>query len=79
MLEGAATGGSFHTAKAPPSPFVTALFSTALGEHKQALAALQQSCNEHEPGLIYLKVDPTWDSLRAEPAFQAVERRMGLQ
>ena len=58
MAESAATGGSFHTATRP-SPFVTAMSYTALGQRAKALAALQQSCNQHEPGLIYLKVDPS--------------------
>ena len=77
MAESAATGGSFHTATRP-SPFVTAMSYTALGQRAKALAALQQSCNQHEPGLIYLKVDPVWDPLRPDPAFQAIEHRMGL-
>ncbi len=79
MLENARTGGTFHVADARPSFFVVAESYAILGQHKQALAALEKSFNAREPGLIYLKVDPVWDGLRTEPAFQSVEHCMGLQ
>jgi len=33
---------------------------------------------DREPALIYLKVEPVWDPLRAQPEFQKIERSMGL-
>jgi TolB-like protein/DNA-binding winged helix-turn-helix (wHTH) protein/Tfp pilus assembly protein PilF len=51
----------------------------ALNAKPKALAALEQCYLEREPGLIYLKVDPAWDTLRSEPAFQNLEHRIGLQ
>ncbi len=47
---------------------------TALGEREQALDWLEQN---YRP-LGYLKVDPTFDSLRSEPRFQALLKKMGL-
>jgi TolB-like protein/DNA-binding winged helix-turn-helix (wHTH) protein len=79
MLESARSGGTFHVANTSASFFVAAESYAILGQRKQALAALEKSFNAREPGLIYLKVDPVWDSLRTEPAFQSVEHRMGLQ
>jgi TolB-like protein/DNA-binding winged helix-turn-helix (wHTH) protein len=51
----------------------------ALEAKRQALTALEQCYSEREPGLIYLKVDPAWDKLRSEAAFQNLEHRVGLQ
>jgi TolB-like protein/DNA-binding winged helix-turn-helix (wHTH) protein len=51
----------------------------ALQAKRPALAALEQCYREREPGLLYLKVDPAWDTLRFEPAFQDLEHRIGLQ
>jgi TolB-like protein/DNA-binding winged helix-turn-helix (wHTH) protein len=51
----------------------------ALQAKRQALAALEQCYSEREPGLIYLKVDPAWDNLRSETAFQELEHRIGLR
>ncbi|MGH9642627.1 MAG: winged helix-turn-helix domain-containing tetratricopeptide repeat protein [Terriglobales bacterium] len=79
LLENAATRGSFRSAN-PSNSFLGGAESYAvLGMHRQALAALQRACDQHDPGLIFLKVDPVWDGLRSDPAFQAIERRMGLQ
>jgi TolB-like protein/DNA-binding winged helix-turn-helix (wHTH) protein len=51
----------------------------ALQATRPALAALEQCYLEREPGLIYLKVDPAWDSMRSEHAFQNLEHHIGLQ
>jgi TolB-like protein/DNA-binding winged helix-turn-helix (wHTH) protein len=51
----------------------------ALNKPRQALDSLQQSFQLHEPGLIYMAVDPEFASLHSEPRFQELVRRMGLQ
>ena len=51
----------------------------ALQAKRPALAALEHCYVEREPGLLYLKVDPGWDSLRSEPAFQNLEHLIGLR
>jgi serine/threonine-protein kinase len=50
----------------------------ALGERDQALALLEKAYEHHSPGMVWLKVDPRFDSLRAEARFQRLLRRMGL-
>ena len=48
-----------------------------LGEREQALDWLERAY-EARAGLMYLKVWPLYDSLRSEPRFQAVLKKMGL-
>jgi len=79
ILESALSRGTFHIAKAPGSLFVAAESYALLGQRQQAMAALEKSYEAREPGLIYLKVDPVWDSLRQDPAFQSLEHRMGMK
>jgi tetratricopeptide (TPR) repeat protein len=82
MLEMAESHGAPGSSARVPQQgsFCTAADAyAALQAKRQALAALQQCYVEREPGLIYLKVDPAWDSLRSEPAFQNLEHRIGLQ
>ncbi|MGH9344442.1 MAG: winged helix-turn-helix domain-containing tetratricopeptide repeat protein [Terriglobia bacterium] len=43
-----------------------------------AIKFLAELCDRRSPGLIYLKVDPVYSSLRFDPRFQALERRMGV-
>ncbi len=48
------------------------------GEKKQALDWLERAYAQHSNILMTLKVEPAYDSLRAEPRFQDVLRRVGL-
>jgi hypothetical protein len=50
----------------------------ALGEHEQALEWLEKAYEDHSSPLAWLKVDPWFDSLRAEPRFADLLRRVGL-
>ncbi len=56
-----------------------ALVYVALGEKQQALAALEKAYEAHEFRVMFLNVDPRFDSLRAEPRFQQLVRRIGLR
>jgi hypothetical protein len=49
-----------------------------LGETDKAIASLEQACDEHSYGIIYLKVHPNLDPLRQDPRFQALLRRVAL-
>jgi TolB-like protein/DNA-binding winged helix-turn-helix (wHTH) protein/tetratricopeptide (TPR) repeat protein len=49
-----------------------------LGDKAQALEWLEQAYEERSRIFFVLKVDPTWDSLREEPKFQDLVRRIGL-
>jgi TolB-like protein/Tfp pilus assembly protein PilF len=57
----------------------TAEMYVALGEIDRALRVLESACRHREGGLILLNVDPRFDSLRAEPRYQQLLHRIGLQ
>jgi tetratricopeptide (TPR) repeat protein len=59
-----------------PSAFI--LIYTALGEKDRAFAWLEKACEKHDFDLCLLNVDPKLDSLRADPRFPQILRRVGL-
>ncbi len=50
----------------------------AVGDKEQALAWLEKAYSQHSNALITLKVEPGYDSLRSDPRFQDLLRRVGL-
>ena len=60
----------------PPSLF--AEIHLALGEKKQGLAWLETAYVDHDGYLAWLKVEPAFDSVRSDPAFQDLKRRLAL-
>jgi hypothetical protein len=46
-----------------------AWLSTRLGERDQAFEWLDKALAERSPLLLYLNIDPKWDSLRSDPRF----------
>ncbi len=61
------------------STFGTALIYTGLGDKKPALEGLEKAFEDRYWGLLWLKVDPRFDRLRADPRFASLLRRMGLE
>jgi adenylate cyclase len=49
-----------------------------LGEKEKALDWLDKSYQDQESACWYLKVDPIYDSVRSEPRFQALLKKVGL-
>jgi tetratricopeptide (TPR) repeat protein len=49
-----------------------------LGDKERALDWIEKSLSERSTGLIWLKVDPAYDSLRSEPRFQALLTKVGF-
>ena len=61
------------------SPYHLAIIYAGLGDKDQAFASLEEAYREHSRPLASgLKVNPTWDSLHADPRFADLLRRMGL-
>jgi adenylate cyclase len=61
------------------SPFDIARLHAQVGNREQALGGLEQAAKEGGyTGLALLKVDQAWDSVRADPRFAAVVRRLGI-
>jgi hypothetical protein len=59
-------------------PFGMVFAYANLGEKDQALAWLQVAYEERSPGLVGLRVEPRFDTLRSDSRFQALLRRIGL-
>jgi len=49
-----------------------------LGDKDKASESLQQAFSNREEIIAFLKVDPTWDTLRSDSRFQILEHRAGL-
>jgi hypothetical protein len=60
-------------------PFSVALVCVGLGDKSQALDWLDRAWEDHSFFLAYLKVDPRFDTLHAEPRFHDLLRRMHLE
>jgi hypothetical protein len=58
--------------------FDAALIHAALGERDAALSALESGVGDFSQMLLFLNVEPGFDSLRSEPRFRAVARGLGL-
>jgi DNA-binding winged helix-turn-helix (wHTH) protein/Flp pilus assembly protein TadD len=61
------------------SPFDLATIYTALGEKDRALEALEAAVESAVHSVGFLRVDPAFMSLRAEPRFQRLLKRLRLQ
>jgi TolB-like protein/Tfp pilus assembly protein PilF/class 3 adenylate cyclase len=61
----------------PPSNM--GLVYCGLGDKDGALSNLERACDERDARVTLLKVDPRWDSLRDNPRFIAILKRIGLQ
>jgi serine/threonine-protein kinase len=55
-----------------------AIVHTGLGDKEQALEWLEKSYTERDPWMVRLNVDPRFDTLRSDPQFQDLLRRMNF-
>jgi TolB-like protein/DNA-binding winged helix-turn-helix (wHTH) protein/cytochrome c-type biogenesis protein CcmH/NrfG len=60
----------------PLGSSAVALTYAQIGEKEQALAWLERSLESHPRDLIYIDVEPSYDSIRPDPRFQAIARRV---
>jgi TolB-like protein len=60
------------------SPLDFARAYAQLGERDEAIDYLNQALSAKSPGLVFLNVDRAWDLLRADPAFKAAVKQVGL-
>jgi TolB-like protein/Tfp pilus assembly protein PilF len=60
------------------SAYDFAVIHAGLGEKNEAFAWLDRAYDERTVWLTYLKVDPSLDSLRSDPRYADLLRRMGL-
>jgi eukaryotic-like serine/threonine-protein kinase len=67
-----------NTARQYTSPFNVALVYTGLGMADQAFEWMEKAVEDRCSWLVSLRVEPLLDSLRPDPRFQAVMKRVGL-
>ncbi len=60
------------------SAYYVALIHAALGDPDAAFRRLEKAYEERSHGLTFLAVEPQWDSLRSDPRFADLLRRVGL-
>ena len=60
------------------SPYNRSLLFLSLGEKDKAFEWLERAYDERAEWMIYLSVDPRFDSLRSEPKFRDILRRIGF-
>ncbi len=58
--------------------YMGAMYCALAGEKARAFVALNLAYALRDPGLIYVKVDPTLASLHSDPRFKKLTRGMGL-
>ena len=59
-------------------PYLFGMIHVAIGENEQGLSWLEEAFNHRDPYLVHLKKDAAFDSLRSDPHFQDLLRRMGF-
>jgi class 3 adenylate cyclase/TolB-like protein/Flp pilus assembly protein TadD len=60
----------------PVSKTLPAIIHLGLGNKAEALRRLERAVADKDVALVWLKAEPVFDSLRAEPAFQALLKRL---
>jgi TolB-like protein/Flp pilus assembly protein TadD len=67
-----------HVHKDGVGRYEIALVYAGLGDKKEAFEWLDDAFHAHDPGLVYLKVDPCLDPLRSDPRFDDLMHRVGI-
>jgi TolB-like protein/Tfp pilus assembly protein PilF/predicted Ser/Thr protein kinase len=67
-----------HEKRSYIPPYFFAQVHVALGEKDQGLAWLEKAYSERDSHLVQLTVDPAFDSVRSDPRFQDLMRRLQL-
>jgi tetratricopeptide (TPR) repeat protein len=60
------------------SPYSVALVYDGLDDHQQALTWLERGLEQRDPRMVFLQVEPKWNSLRSEPRFKKIMRAVGF-
>ena len=59
-------------------PHNVAVVYLGLGELDECFVWLEKAYEDHDMRLSFLKVDPKWDSVRSDPRFVSILKRIGL-
>jgi hypothetical protein len=66
-----------NTSVADYDPYFAAKSYVLLGDKDQALVWLNKAAEAHSQ-ILFIKADPYWDSIRSDPRYADLLRRMGL-
>ena len=61
------------------SPFHLALLHFVLEKNDEGFKLLNKAYEEHDPRLCYLKISPWVDSIRSDPRYTALLKKMNLE
>jgi DNA-binding winged helix-turn-helix (wHTH) protein/Tfp pilus assembly protein PilF len=59
-------------------PYLVALVYNGLSRIDEALTWLERGCEQRDPKMVFLMVEPKWNNLHSEPRFQDLLERVGL-
>jgi hypothetical protein len=59
-------------------PYNLATVYLGLGDSEKTLEWLEKAYQERDVHMVFLNVEPKWDSLRGSPRFQSLLHRVGL-
>ena len=59
-------------------PYDVADFAVLMGNRSLALDWLEKSYQHHDYWLLFINVNPDYDTIRSDPRFQAIVRRLGV-
>lgn len=62
----------------PNEAYSAAVVLFALGENDRGFARLDKSCDYRSRKMVYLKTAPYFETVRQDPRFQALLRKVGL-
>ncbi len=60
------------------SPYQLALGYASIGDRDTAFAFLEKSAQAREGQILYIKYEPLFDSIRSDPRFLVLEKKVGL-
>ncbi len=60
------------------SPYTIAVVYARLGDTNSAMENLEKAYAERYPSMVFVKIEPTFDSLRADPRFHDLLRRIDM-
>jgi tetratricopeptide (TPR) repeat protein len=67
-----------HRAQRYVSPYLVAWAYSILGDAAKAVDRLNQAADNHDSLIFYMKLDPLFDTIRSQPRFQDLAKRIGL-
>jgi len=60
------------------SPYGIASYYADLGDNEHAFEWLDTAYHQHDSGLLGIRTDPAFDSMRSDPRYAELVRKIGL-